>query len=210
MVVTNQQIITKDKRGQTIPAYLFYKRYEICARSASYLLITILILHNQSLAMKYFILSIALFTLACNNEPEEKQAPETVAPAPAPSPEEPQSTPLPNSTTCFTGNSGRDTITLSVINRDNQVSGTLDYDFFEKDKNHGSLSGHMHGDTLIADYIFTSEGMQSIRQVAFLKKGGTLTEGYGPQEKRDGKMVFSNPAKLNFGQGFALQQVDCE
>lgn len=159
--------------------------------------------------MKQVLLVITLFALACNNTPEEKKAPDPATPVAGGAPEQ-TPPPSPDGTACYSGQSGRDTVTLSVTTSNGQVTGTLDYDFFEKDKSHGSVSGLMHGDTLIADYIYTSEGMQSIRPVAFLKKGTTLSEGYGPAVKRDGKMVFSNPATLKFGQGFVLEQAGCK
>nr|GFC68635.1 hypothetical protein [Tanacetum cinerariifolium] len=38
----------------------------------------------------------------------------------------------------------------------------------------------MHGDTLVADYTFQSEGTTSIRQVVFLRRDIGFIEGFGP------------------------------
>ncbi|MET0392045.1 MAG: hypothetical protein ABW019_02840 [Chitinophagaceae bacterium] len=156
--------------------------------------------------MKYFLLTITLFALACNNQPAPQQTapPDTPAPGTALQPE-----PAATISPCYVGYSGRDTVRLTLSMNGDQVTGTLHYDFFEKDRNHGSISGHLHGDTLIADYIYTSEGMSSVREVAFLKQGNTLSEGYGPTEKRGSKTAFHNPAALHYGQGFVLQPTDC-
>ncbi len=94
--------------------------------------------------------------------------------------------------------------------KDNNVTGSLDYQIAGKDQNKGSLQGEMKGDTLIADYNFMSEGIQSTRQVIFLKKDNTLVEGYGDVEEKNGKMIFKNPAKVNFGNGIVLQKVECK
>ena len=67
----------------------------------------------------------------------------------------------------------------------------------------------MNGDTLLADYTFQSEGTESVRQVAFLKKGDGFVEGYGDVEDQGGKMVFKNTAMLDFGSGTAFTKVPC-
>lgn len=145
--------------------------------------------------MKYLFIAIAGLAIACNNNADDKQAEGSV---------QGQET-----TACYAGSSGKDTITLSLSTTGDNVIGSLDYKFYEKDRNHGSVSGHLAGDTLIADYIFTSEGLQSIRQVAFLKKENTLIEGHGDMEEKNGKMVFKNTGTLHFTGGFVLQKTAC-
>ncbi|MBA3649701.1 MAG: hypothetical protein H0W62_14355 [Chitinophagales bacterium] len=103
----------------------------------------------------------------------------------------------------------KDKVFLNLNIKDNNVTGSLDYQIAGKDQNKGSLQGEMKGDTLIADYNFMSEGTQSTRQVIFLKKGNTLVEGYGDVEEKNGKMVFKNTAQVNFGNGIVLQKVEC-
>jgi hypothetical protein len=67
----------------------------------------------------------------------------------------------------------------------------------------------MHGDTLFATYTFFAEGTQSVRDVAFLKKGADLEEGYGAVVEEDGKMVFRNRAALDFSHSVLLKNRDC-
>jgi heat shock protein HslJ len=67
----------------------------------------------------------------------------------------------------------------------------------------------MHGDTLVADYIFLSEGSSSVRQVAFLLDGRSAKEGYGPTAEQDGKMAFTDVKSLSFGKGVIMSKHDC-
>jgi len=85
----------------------------------------------------------------------------------------------------------------------------MNYCIAGKDKNTGTLQGQVRGDTIFADYTFWSEGKQSVRQVAYLKKDNSLLEGYGDAQEQGGKMVFKNTGALNFGKGVVLQKVNC-
>ncbi len=88
----------------------------------------------------------------------------------------------------------------------NLVTGELVYDYFEKDKNTGTIKGEMKGDTLFAEYMFMSEGINSVREVAFLKKGDSWIEGYGDVEEQTGKIVFKNKAALKFEINITLKK----
>jgi len=110
---------------------------------------------------------------------------------------------------CYENYSEKDSVKLELITNDNKVTGTLQMRLFNKDENKGTFIGKMKGDTLIADYIFMSEGTRSVRQIAYLKRNKTLIEGYGNVEEKDGKMVFKNIAKLNFNDITPLEEVSC-
>jgi len=111
---------------------------------------------------------------------------------------------------CYTGIINRDTVLLNVNITDTLVTGGLIYNFYEKDDNKGSLSGKMIGDTMIADYKFYSSGMESMRQVAFLKKDSEMIQGFGPMVEKAGKMVFVNTNEINFGKSIVLKSSVCE
>lgn len=110
---------------------------------------------------------------------------------------------------CYANISGRDTVRLKVETFPNVVTGTLVYNFFEKDKNTGEIEGRLTGDTLLADYTFTSEGIRSTRQVIFLIRDSVAIEGYGDVEEKDGKMVFKDISKIDFSKGMKLTKVSC-
>ena len=104
----------------------------------------------------------------------------------------------------------KDTVILRVNVSDSSVKGTLVYKLYEKDKNLGTLQGKLFGDTLIANYQFMSEGIKSVRQVAFLIRDSIAIEGFGDVEEKNGAIIFKDPKSLNFKNGFILRKIDCE
>ena len=148
-----------------------------------------------SISLAIFIILTALSS--CNNNVDE-----TV--------EEEKSDSLIQTDFCYTGIINRYTVFLNVNITDTLVTGGLIYNFYEKDDNKGSLSGKMIGDTMIADYKFYSSGMESMRQVAFLKKDSVMIQGFGPMVEKSGKMVFVSTSEINFGKSIVLKSSVCE
>lgn len=108
----------------------------------------------------------------------------------------------------YQGVLGKDTITLMLSRKENQVlSGNLRYQFFEKDNNQGTLTGEIKGDTLFLEYRFMSEGMTLIREVAFLKQGDIYIEGYAETQEKDGIIRFKNRKSLEFNSAIHLEPV---
>lgn len=110
---------------------------------------------------------------------------------------------------CFTYQMQKDTAWLHLNTDGNSVTGELSYALFEKDKNSGRVAGEMRGDTLVADYTFMSEGVESVREVVFLKKDGGWTEGFGEVTDAAGKMAFKDRSKLDFAKGMHFRPTDC-
>jgi hypothetical protein len=142
-----------------------------------------------------------VFTFSCKNETKE----------PVTEPEVMDAIPDDEDVTvaCYRFANDKDTILLNIENDYSKISGTLQYHLFEKDKNTGFLEGMMVGDTLFAEYTFFSEGVESVREVAFLKKGTTFVEGYGDVEVDGNKAMFKDGAVLNFNSTMALTATDC-
>lgn len=109
---------------------------------------------------------------------------------------------------CYENINGKDTVFLSLFSEAKVITGSLMYNYYEKDKNSGAIKGNMYGDTLIAEYVFNSEGNTSIREVAFLKQDSKFVEGYGDVEEKNDKLVFKNRNSLKFT-GKPLTKVDC-
>lgn len=157
----------------------------------------------KQLSLVLFVATI--ITASCNNEPKKSTEVTTTADT---------STPVENkimipSSTCYSSTNGKDTFKLKVEVFPNVVTGKLSYQFYEKDSNKGEFDGQLHGDTLLADYKFMSEGKLSVRQVIFLIKDNVATEGYGNMEAKEGKMVFKNVKDVTFGKGLTLNKVEC-
>jgi len=111
---------------------------------------------------------------------------------------------------CYRYINNRDTVAMELKIAGEEYTGKLNYSFFEKDKNKGTFAGEMKGDTLIAEYIFDSEGMRSVREVVFLKKDEKLLEGFGETEEKGSKVIFKDRSKLNFGNAVVLSKTACD
>ncbi|MEJ5992889.1 hypothetical protein WG904_00570 [Pedobacter sp. Du54] len=144
----------------------------------------------------YFFILAAIFFMACQNNQQSQKNEES-------------NTKIPTEQTCYRYTKNNDTASLMLISSGTIVTGQLNYQLFEKDSNNGVIKGEMRGDTLIADYSFDSEGMQSTRQVAFLKKDGKLLEGFGDVIEKDGKTVFKALSDLKFGNAIEFTKVNC-
>jgi hypothetical protein len=110
---------------------------------------------------------------------------------------------------CYNYIKDKDTAKITLMSSGVITTGELSYHLDGKDKNNGVFEGELHGDTLIAEYTFNSEGKESVRQVAFLKKGNQLFEGFGDQQEKNGKMMFTNTSKLTFGNSLVFSKIDC-
>ncbi|MFV8328481.1 hypothetical protein [Flavobacterium sp. ZS1P14] len=152
---------------------------------------------------KVIVLSIVFMSILVSCKKEK-----TTAPAPA----EKIVIDGPVSEECYRAIVKKDTISMTLTIKGNQLaSGKLSYNFYEKDKSFGTLVGKVKGDTLFADYAFMSEGLATVRQVAFLKKGNTYVEGYGEVvDDSKGKVTFKDPKQLKFEGNIALSKVDCQ
>jgi hypothetical protein len=68
----------------------------------------------------------------------------------------------------------------------------------------------MKGDTLFANYTFTSEGMLSYREVAFLKKENSFLLGSGEIMNTGNRDVFRNREEIEFSDRVLLKNVACK
>jgi len=115
-----------------------------------------------------------------------------------------------NAVACYQYIKNRDTAALTVKTVGNQVSGSLGYNLYEKDKNSGTFNGLVKGDTLIADYTFHSEGKISVREIALLKQGDKLIEGFGDVQEIKGNVKFKDISKLKFDNSMVFSKIDCK
>ncbi len=113
------------------------------------------------------------------------------------------------SSQCYAMNNGKDSAWMEITRNDTLVTGKLNFNHYEKDKNSGSIEGVIKGDTLFATYTFRSEGMTSKRQVAFLKKEDGWVEGYAKADPETGEPDFSNKPGITFQNTFVLKKTGC-
>ena len=144
--------------------------------------------------LAFIAASLSLLTLAACHE----QASQTT-----------QAPTVPAGPECYAYRTDTDTVRLTLQTTQPTVTGQLAYRYFEKDRNQGTISGTMHGDTLLADYTFQSEGTTSVRQVAFLRRDIGLVEGFGPMAEHQGKLIFTQPQKLEYDAKYTLLPVPC-
>ena len=110
---------------------------------------------------------------------------------------------------CYTYTGNRDTIFLNINYQKDSVTGELIYQLYQKDKNKGTIAGTIKNGLLIADYSFMSEGVISVRQVAFKRSTSGFSEGHGTSQEKNGKMVFSGTNALQFDGPIILKEVEC-
>jgi len=108
---------------------------------------------------------------------------------------------------CYVYDDGKNHISMEFTEIGAICKGNLTYAFAEKDKNIGTFIGKLEGDILLADYTFQSEGMESVRQVAFKVSKDTLIEGYGDMNAEG--TAFKDIKHLNFTSTMPLVKSDC-
>lgn len=150
-----------------------------------------------------FIAGILIMSLiSCNKKEDTRKSIEAAAP---------DAVALVKGKSCYEFAQGKDTINMVLAMSANNANGELQYKNYEKDSSHGTFSGTFIGDTLFADYTFESEGMTSVMEKVFLKKGKTLIVGTGDMEERNNKQCFTDPKKVTFDpNGIVLMQISCK
>lgn len=153
--------------------------------------------------MKALLPVLSLLVFACNNETEKTITETDTIAVPPPSSEDPAHY-------CYEYITSQDTVELElVVGPGDMVSGDLLYQLAGKDRNKGMLKGIIHMDTILADYTFMSEGKQSVREVTFLRKDSSLTEGYAAMEEADGKLQFKAGVVPDY-KGMKLMLTNCK
>lgn len=148
---------------------------------------------------KYIMLSLVMIILYSCAENKKEKEPEIA------------DTAIAKETTihCYMKVVNQDTFILRLNKTGQKVSGDLEYDFFEKDKNVGMVAGELQGDTLFAEYKFKSEGVESVREVAFLIHEVDVQEGAGEMEEKNGRMIFKDKSKVQFTDTTLYRNIPC-
>jgi len=110
---------------------------------------------------------------------------------------------------CYSSVYNRDTSAMQIETKGAVVGGPLSYSLFEKDRNDGSFQGEVNGNVLLGWYLFRSEGVMSVRQVAWKIKGSQLWPANGELQQRGDTMMFKNVEQLQYDSLHPFVKVAC-
>ena len=131
----------------------------------------------------FLITGLAALLASCTSNQAEKTAKDSTGMIAVDTTFSPTNPAPENTNSCYLYTNKKDTASIKLQIKGEELTGTLHYNIYQKDVNNGTIAGEMKGDTIIADYTFDSEGLRSVRQVVFLKKDGKLYEGYGEMKE---------------------------
>lgn len=98
---------------------------------------------------------------------------------------------------CYVAGKDQDVYTLSLDSYENgQVSGTLEFDNYQRDSSSGIFEGSYEEGILMGEYSFHSEGMYSEMQVIFKQQGEDFVRGYG--ELTNSGTEFADTNAINY------------
>ena len=160
--------------------------------------------------MKNFTLTIAfaVMFIQCNKNKDAKPFPSNKDSSHINS-ETVKTDSLDAKTFCYLGITGKDSVFVRLDDNLGTISGKMSYKNFEKDSSKGELSGFKSGDTLKLTYEFASEGTVSKRDIFFIQKDNSLTEGIGNHKDDKGTMRYSDEKKIDYKNGQELKSADC-
>jgi len=110
---------------------------------------------------------------------------------------------------CFSQINNRDTAWMQLDAKGITMTGPLSYRIFEKDRNEGTVQAEVTNGVLIGWYLFRSEGLMSVRQVAWKINKDQLWPATGEMKQRNDSMVFANEAALTYDSARPFIRVTC-
>jgi hypothetical protein len=157
---------------------------------------------------RFLIIGLATL-IACNNTTQETTSPtspdtkdaNTVTP-----PSDNKDTTIGG---CYSQVYKRDTVTLQIDVKGNNVTGPLTYKIFQKDRNDGSIKAVLADSVISGWYLFRSEGIMSVRQIAWRVKPGRLLPAMGEMVQRNDTTMFVNADRLQFDNSKPFVKTTC-
>lgn len=104
----------------------------------------------------------------------------------------------------------KDTARLMLTIKDSTVTGSLVFNWHEKDGNTGMIKGVVRDSFIVADYTFQSEGITSVREEVFKIRDGSLVHGFGDLQEQNGKVVYKDRSRLQYDLDHPFLKVDCK
>lgn len=110
---------------------------------------------------------------------------------------------------CYTQVLERDTASLQIETKGNRITGSLTYNIYGKDRNDGTIQADRIGDIIRGWYLFKSEGIISVREVAWKINGEELWPGIGEVTQRKDTTLFVQPDRLQYDSSRPFKKVPC-
>jgi hypothetical protein len=110
---------------------------------------------------------------------------------------------------CFSQVVQKDTALLQVENNKGNITGALTYNYFQKDRNDGTLKGDQTGEIINGWYLFKSEGIMSVRQVSWKINGNELWPAIGEVVEKNDTTLFKEPEKLRYDSTHPFRKIPC-
>jgi len=157
---------------------------------------------------KYLLYFLIIFLSACtettNNDTNELYEADTT-PLIAEEPEKPA-----DLSGCYIRVTGQDTLWLRLNQNEDEITGTMEFDNFEKDSSKGIIKGKKLEDGVIfVFYDFHAEGTNSVREIYFKPGNKKLRMATGDMDVKGDTSYFLNAPNLFYSQSDALDLVDC-
>jgi len=110
---------------------------------------------------------------------------------------------------CYFQIVNRDTSSLQLQKKDSSLTGALSYSIYQKDRNDGTVMAEQSGDIIKGWYLFKSEGIISVRQVAWKISGEELWPATGEVMQKNDTTMFAKPDQLKFDRTRPFKKVPC-
>ena len=150
------------------------------------------------------LLGLVLVAGSCNNEgkPSTRSEKDTITSSPSVVRDT-------LSSGCYSQIVQRDTSSLQLQKKESSLTGALSYSIYQKDRNDGTVMAEQSGDIIKGWYLFKSEGIISVRQVAWKIKDEELWPATGEVLQRNDTTLFAKPDQLKFDSTWPFKKVPC-
>ena len=106
---------------------------------------------------------------------------------------------------CFMGSLKQDRYYLNILTQEGlNVTGKITINNSQKDSSNGTFIGTFDGTILTGMYAFSSEGVQSERELFFKATGDSLLQGFGPVEENGNTAKFVRPLNITWDNSYLL------
>ena len=103
----------------------------------------------------------------------------------------------------------RDTVLLNLQQNGANVSGTMNFDNYEKDSSIGEVKGSIENNVVKLWYDFESEGMHSVMELYFKIADSSLIQGIGSMANKADTAYFTDRSEITYFNGQALKKIPC-